>query len=151
MDRFDSAPLPLSPAVREGQFTAADLVFYDVDHSGRSFEALVFLNSPQASVETPLELNSGFAGSFVILGHGGCFGDEGHCDVPANSKDPFDSRPLHPLTPQTKLVDVSVALQDAAKTGDHLSVTVLAVVPGVERPELKDVLYFSAMRLLAYD
>jgi hypothetical protein len=151
MERFDPDPLPLSPAIREGKFGSADLVFYEVDHSGPSFEARVFLNAPEAGIETPLELDAGFAGSFVIFGHGGCFGDEGHCEVPAKTKDPFDSRPLHPLTPQTKMVDVGDALQRARQDDKLLTVTVLAAVPGVERAELKDVLFFSSMRLLAYD
>jgi hypothetical protein len=151
MERFHSDPIPLSPTVRAGEFSAADLVFYDVDHSGSSYEALVFLNAPEADLDTPLELESGFAGSFVIFGHGGCFGGEGHCEVPSTHKDPFDNRPLHPLTPQTKLVDVGEALQRVRGDADHLSVTVLAVVPGEEGPELRDLLFFSAMRFLAYD
>lgn len=152
MDRYDTdQPLPLSPTVLEGQFSAADLVFYDVDHSGPSFEALVFLNRPEADLQTPLDLDAGFAGSFVIFGHGGCFGDEGHCDVPTFYKDPFDDRPLHSLTPHTKLVDVSEALKRIGKGPDHLHVTVLAMVPGEEGPQLSDSLFFSAMRLLTYD
>lgn len=152
MQRFDSDPrLPLSPTVHTGEFSGAELVFYDVDHSGPSFEALVFLNSPDVDVQTPLELEAGFAGSFVIFGHGGCFGDEGHCEVPTFHKDPFDSRPLHPLTPHTKLVDITAALKRYAAAEDHLLITVLAVVPGDPGPELSDSLFFSAVRLLAYD
>jgi tyrosinase len=151
MDRYDSDPLPLSSAVLEGQFSRADLVFYDVDHSGSSFKALVFLNASDAGIETPLDPDSGYAGSFVIFGHGGCFGEEGHCDVPTFHKDPFDNRPLHPLTPQTKLVDVSEALQRARQHDKYLTVTVLPIVPGPDAPEQRDLLSFSSMRLLAYD
>lgn len=150
MDRFEASPLPLSPAVLEGEFDAADLVFYDVDHSGPSFRALVFFNVADASLDTPLELDAGYAGSFVVFGHGGCFGEAGHCHVPPGHKDPFDSRPLHPLTPQTQLVDVSDALQVARGQGEYLSVTVLPIVPGPEAAEQRDVLEFSAMRLLTY-
>jgi hypothetical protein len=152
VDRYVSdPPLPLSPAVAAGEFTNAQLIFYDVDHSGPSFEAFVFLNAPQAGVGTPLEEEAGFAGSFVIFGHGGCVGDEGHCDVPDGPKDPFDSRPLHPLTPQTKMVDVSGPLKRASAAGDRLTVTVLPMLPGDEGAELADVLFFSAMRLVAFD
>lgn len=151
MERFDSAPLPLSPSVREGEFSAADLIFYGVDHSGPSFKAAVFLNMADVGLETPLDLEAGFAGSFTILGHGGCFGDEGHCHVPAEPKDPFDSRPLHPLTPLTKMVNVSDGLKRVATDSEHLSVTVLPIVPGPEGAELRDVLFFSSMRLVAYD
>lgn len=152
MDRYRSEPpIPLSPAVVAGEFSAAELIFYEVDHSGPSFEAFVFLNAPDAGVETPLEVDAGFAGSFVIFGHGGCVGDEGHCDVPEEPKDPFDSRPLHPLTRQTKIVDITAALRQAQRGEDGLMVTVLPMVPGEEGAELADVLFFLAMRLVAFD
>jgi hypothetical protein len=152
MERFlTDPPLPLSPTAATGEFSAAQLVFYDVDHSGASYEALVFLNAPEANVGTPLDAEAGFAGSFVIFGHGGCVGGEGHCDSSVRPADPFDNRPLHPLTPQTKLVDVSAALERARAEGDMLTVTVLAVVPGQDAPRLADVLSFSAMRLVAFD
>jgi hypothetical protein len=150
MERYLSDPLPLSPAVMAGEFEAAQLIFYEVEHAGPSFRALVFINAPEADIDTPEEAETGFAGSFVIFGHGGCVGDEGHCDVPAHDKDAFDSRPLHPLTPQTKTVDIGAALKRAHGEGDHLTVTVLALVPGEEQAELADVLAFSAMRMVTY-
>ncbi|HET9197146.1 MAG TPA: hypothetical protein VFN92_02685 [Solirubrobacterales bacterium] len=151
MERFDSDPIPISPAVRAGRFSAADLIFYDVEHAGPSFEALVFLNPPEVEADSPRDPEVGYAGSFVVFGHGGCFGEEGHCDVPKEGKDPFDNRPLHPLTPLTKMVDVTAALTNAAGEGEHLRVSVLPILPGPERPELSDVLFFSSMRLVAYD
>jgi hypothetical protein len=154
MDRFDSAPLPLSPAIAAGEFEAAQLIFYDVDHSGPSFRALAFLNAADIDVETPLSPDAGYAGHFTIFGHGGCVGDEGHCKVPEAQKDPFDKRPLHALTPQTKIVDVTDALKrvcaDERADHEHLQVTVLPVLPGRDRAELGDVLFFSAMRLVGF-
>jgi tyrosinase len=154
MDRFDSSPLPLSPAIGRGEFKAAQLIFYDVDHSGPSFRALAFLNSPEADAGTPLVADSGYAGHFTIFGHGGCVGDEGHCKVPEVQKDPFDKRPLHALTPQTKIVDVTDALQrvcaDEGADHEHLQVTVLPVLPSKEGAKLGDVLFFSAMRLVTF-
>lgn len=151
MERFHSDPLPLSPAIREGLFTSANLIFYGVDHSGPSFKAAVFLNVAEVGLETPLDPEVGYAGSFTILGHGGCFGDEGHCHVPSYEKDPFDSRPLHSLTPLTKMVDVTEALRRVAPDRAQLEVAVLPIVPGIEAAEVDDVLHFSAMRLVAYD
>ena len=155
MDRFDSDPLPLSPAVGAGEFDAAQLIFYDVDHSGPSFQAFAFLNAPEATIETPHEPDAGYAGSFVIFGHGGCVGDEGHCEVPEARKDDFDSRPLHPLTRQTRIVNVTGALkrvfEDEGADREYLQVTVLPVMAGKEGPVLDDVLFFSAMRLVAFD
>jgi len=151
MDRYVSdTPLPLPASVVAGEFDAAELIFYDVDHSGASFEALVFLNSPNADIGAPLDDSAGFAGSFYIFGHGGCVGEEGHCDVPAKPKDPFDDRPLHALTPQTKVVDITDALQHADRSGGQLHLTVLPVVASVEEVQRADVLSFSAVRLVTY-
>jgi hypothetical protein len=155
MDRFDSKPLPLSPSLAAGQFSAAQLIFYDVDHSGPSFEAFAFLNQPGVELGTPLEPDSGYAGSFTIFGHGGCVGDKGHCRVPEYQKDLFDSRPLHPLTAQTTTIDVSAALRrisaDPDADHEHLLVSVLPMVPRKDGPRPSDVLFFSAMRLVAFD
>jgi len=86
----------------------------------------------------------------VVFGHGGCVGGEGHCDYSARPSDAFDNRPLHPLTPQTKLVDIGDALKRVHADGD-LTVTALPVVPGEGGPELADLLTFSAMRLVTFD
>jgi hypothetical protein len=150
MERYDSSAIPLSPGVQAGEFSGGQLIFYDVDHSGQSFEGRVFINSADATIESPREPEHGYAGSFVIFGHGGCSGEEGHCEIPTRSKDAFDSRPLHALTPQTKTVDVGAALERVHADGESIVVTVLAIVPGPEQADLADVLDFSAMRLVTY-
>ena len=43
-------------------------------------------------------------GRFHVFGHGGCFGEIGHCDVQPRRL--FDSRKPHALTPITKTVEV---------------------------------------------
>src|ERR1700680_4988187 len=84
------------------RFTRADIEFQGVDHSGASFEARIFLNQSNADEKTETTAASGYAGAFHIFGHGGCFGDEGHCDVvPRRSYDP---RPAHPLSPARQVV-----------------------------------------------
>ncbi len=50
-------------------------------------------------------------GRFVVFGHGGCLGDEGHCEVPSEPRARTDLRLAHPLTPQTELVTVADALR----------------------------------------
>jgi tyrosinase len=145
VDRFVSDPLEL-PDPR-GEFARADLAFYDVDHSGSSFEARVFLDNPEADVATSRE-DPSYAGAFHIFGHGGCFGDEGHCDVPTGPADPFDLRPPHQLLPQVKLVVVTEAIRELLASGrKEVAVTVVAETPG-ERPN--DVLAFTRIRLLTY-
>lgn len=153
MDRFHAPEVKLSPSVAAGEFTRADLVFYGVEHRGPSFEARVFLNAPEANVDTEPSVENGYAGSFVIFGHGGCFGDTGHCKVPPEPRDPFDKRPPHGMTPLTKLVDITDALKRvraSGATGATVSVTVVPVRPGRQRARQADVLSFTGLRLLAY-
>lgn len=145
VDRFVSAPLELPDPAAD--FTRADLVFYEVDHSGASFEARVFLDNADATVATGRD-DPAYAGAFHIFGHGGCFGDEGHCDVPTGPADAFDLRDPHQLRPQVKLVVVTDAIRrllDAGRT--EVAVTVVAETPGDEG---NDVLAFSRIRLLTY-
>ncbi len=124
MTRFRSRPLDLA-ADRE-EITRADLVFYGVDHAGPSYEARVFLDNPKADADTPRERDSGYAGSFAVFGHGGCFGDEGHCAPDDRFEDEFDLRAEHPLTPQTRSLEITDALKRT--TGAKVRVSVVIVV-----------------------
>jgi tyrosinase len=145
--RFVSEPLEVQPREPDdAAYFRADLVFYDVDHSGPSYEARVFINAPEANLDTPRD-DPHFAGSFCIFGHGGCFGDVGHCDIPTE-RDPFDLRPPHQLIPAHKTVVVTDAFKRLVKPeDDQLTVTVVACVPGADK---HDVLKFERVRLLTY-
>ena len=83
-----------------------DDVFAGVDHSTLSYEVRLFFNNPAATADTARTADEGYAGRFTVFGHGGCYGDEGHCDVPEPSRDPTDLRPPHPLTPLSARPDV---------------------------------------------
>jgi len=148
MKRFSSKPLDL-PADRE-HVVRADLVFYGVDHSGPTYEARIFLDNPKATERTPRDVAKGYAGSFTIFGHGGCFGAEGHCSPQDRHSDEFDRRPPHPLTPQTATVSVTEAL--AAVAGKRTRVTVVAV-PREQRTAAavyEDVAPCESVRLVTY-
>ncbi|SRR6266545_4077841 len=144
------------PIVPADVFARADLEFRGVDHSGPSFEARIFLNNPGAGPETPREASEGYAGSFYVFGHGGCFGEIGHCDIPTGNRGPFDKRPPHPLTPHFKPVIVTDALKRALKTsrGRKLTVTVVSIVPETQVSRVskdKDPLRFESVSLLTYE
>lgn len=124
MRRFQSQPLDL-PEERE-DIVRADLVFYGVDHSGPTYEARIFLDNPRANADTPLDVDKGYAGSYVVFGHGGCFGGDGHCAPQDRNTDEFDRRPPHPLTPQTLTVTITEAL--ARTTGEQVQVQVVTVI-----------------------
>src|SRR6266699_1925400 len=99
MASFTSVPIELTAPPDEEPFYRADVVLYGIDHSGPSFEGRIFIDNPEAGASTPLEAEHGYAGSFYVFGHGGCFGDVGHCDPPPGPVSPFDRRAPHQLTP----------------------------------------------------
>lgn len=144
VERFTSKPIELPSA--EWQFNRADLIFYGVDHSRDSFEAQVFF-APRGVGPEADESHRAYVGSFFIFGHGGCFGDVGHCDVPAE-RDPFDLRPPHQLEPATRILTVTDAIRDLLARGStEAKVTAIARTPGT-RPA--DVLAFETVRLATY-
>ena len=128
----------------------ADLEFIGVDHSGASFEARVFLNKPDADENTATTEANGYAGSFSIFGHGGCFGDVGHCDI-THVQDEFDPRPSHPLEPIKKVVIATDAIKRAAEQSAEISITVVPVLLSwTEQTNLDDVLHFDHINLVTY-
>jgi len=115
--------LPAGPDLP--QLSRADLTFYGLDHSGPSYQVRVFFNNPGAGPGTPPLAGEGFVGTFAVFAHGGCFGEEGHCDV----REPvsvFDRRPPPPLVPTTRTLTVTGAVRDLIQR-EMSSVTVTAV------------------------
>jgi hypothetical protein len=147
MDSYVSPPIKLTSAQAAREFDRADLVFYGVDAGGASFAANVFIDPADTKPDLTPSRTAGYAGFFFILGHGGCFGDVGHCDVP-HERDPFDIGPPHGLTPQTKLVDITDELK--ASSRDAIILTVLPTTRSAGGPLLIDALTFTGLRLLTY-
>lgn len=149
-----SEPLDL-PEIREvDEIGRADLIFYGVDHSGPSFQALVFINNPDASAETERTLDNGFAGAFSVFGHNGCYGDKGHCLPDARFTDEFDVRAPHPLRPLTVTVIATDAVRQSLLDPDvrQIVVTTVAVVPEDEFPKASSSpLRYEYVRLLTYE
>lgn len=144
VDRFTTAPLELPPA--EAPFARADLVFYGLDHSGVSFEARVFMDQRGVGGDADSG-HRAYVGSFFILGHGGCFGDVGHCDIPSQ-RDPFDLRPAHQLEPAVRVLTVTEPLRALLERGvEAAKVTVTAHTEGRAS---NDVLAFETVRLATY-
>ena len=103
----------------------ADLTFYGLDHSGPSYQVRVFFNNPNAGPDTPLIAGEGFVGKFAVFAPGGCFGEEGHCEVrPPVSL--FDRRQPPQLVPIARYLTVTDAIRDLIGR-DERSVTVTAV------------------------
>jgi hypothetical protein len=130
---FTSRPIPVGFASSRHRLTRADLEISGIFHGESSYEGRIFFNNPQATATTPKTARSGYAGSFHIFGHGGCLGDPGHCEVNEHDRDAFDFRYPNPLTPARKRVMVTKALQEAAKRGKTVTVTIVPVVTAANR------------------
>lgn len=148
MERFVSDPFDIAD-LAVAELSRVDLVFYGVDHSGDSYTARVFVNNARATVTTPMTAAAGYAGSFTVLGHGNCYGDDGHCEPRARTTDEFDRRAPHALEPQTKVVVITDALTRVR--GASLTVTVVAVDGRSKRVKASDAMAFEHLRLAAYD
>ena len=145
VDRFTVPSIELA-ALTTAPFARADLIFYDIDHSGHSFEARVFLDDPDADHSAGPDHPS-YAGSWFVFGHGGCFGDVGHCDLPGH-RDGFDLRPAHQLEPAIRVLTVTDSVRALVEQGSReMSVTVVAHTAGRQSNQ---VLTFSTLRLAAY-
>jgi tyrosinase len=96
-------------------FKRADLVFEGVDHARDSYEVRVFLNNKDADEQTARSPETGYAGRFVVFGHGRCFGEQDHCEpalaaAPAQAIDPSGGH-QHPLTPETRILTITEPLR----------------------------------------
>jgi hypothetical protein len=153
MERYSTPEdRPFAVPEWEGQpgFYRADLQFHGVGHRGDSYEGRVFFDAPDATPETPLDLDAGYAGSFYVFGHGPCFGDEGHCDVPPGPIHPFDYRSVHHLAPQMLAVTVTGAVKRVVEAGkSDFGVTVVPTT--VRNEEVGDILHFERLSLVTYD
>ena len=142
---------PLSTECLAANFLRADIIFDGLDHSGASFEARIFINNPDADATTELTAQNRYAGKFHIFGHGGCFGDVGHCEVRGTPR-PYDPRPAHPLTPIRKVVIATDALRKELKRGNKpLTLTIVPVVSsGTDRCDYENVLKFDRVSVVTY-
>lgn len=145
VERYTTDPVELPP--RDRPFERADLIFYGLDHSGPSYEARVFMD-PRAVGKDADSTHRAYAGKFFIFGHGGCFGEVGHCDLPSDP-DPFDLRPSHQLEPATRVLTVTDTVRGLLERGiPAAKVTVLARAEGQASNE---VLAFDTVKLATYD
>ena len=148
---YVSEPIKIDFKKLENPFERADLEFYDVEHAGASFEGRVFLNNENADEATPKTKEYGYADSFYIFSHGGCFGDAGHCEI-RKSRRKYDTRPIHPLTPTFTTVTITNMLKEIAKVTDEIKVTVVPVaLGGTDMCDFKNILKFKKLSLITYD
>jgi len=147
---FTSPPIELEFDLDEHDFYRADIEFYGIDISGPSYEGRVFLNNSDANANTPLDEEHGYVDSYHIFGHGGCFGDEGHCEI--KPRRTYDSRPQHDLTPAYKSLIATNAIKKILKSTNQITITVVPMISrGGRMSDTKDVVYIDRIRISCYE
>lgn len=119
-------PVPSETLVPAADFSSADFEVGGIRHTGSSYEGHVYVNNPDATPETGTDPATGYAGSFSVFGHGGCFGAEGHCDNREAERRRFDNRPLARSIRMKKRVSITEALRDAVRSGPEIQFTIVA-------------------------
>lgn len=149
--KYVSEVLKFEPSIESVNFYRADINFYEIDHTEASYEGRVFINNPHADETTPTTSEHGYAGSFYIFGHGGCFGDIGHCEARPGIR-PYDTRPKSPTTPKDISITVTDVFKKAAKKGNAFTVTVVPIVASTnEELNLKTPLKFKNFDISLYE
>jgi hypothetical protein len=150
-DTYTSKPVEIAFAGPNHRFNSADLEILGVYHGEASYEGRIFFNNPKANAATPRTLDNGYAGSFYVFGHGGCFGDVGHCAINGR-RDEYDLRYSHPLTPINKRITVTSALKYYARSNGKITITVVPIVSAANALcDTKKVFRFQEMRFLTYN
>jgi tyrosinase len=137
-------PVPAAEAVPALDYAKADFEIGGIRHTGSSWEGLVYINNPEADGATGKDAAAGYAGSFTVFGHGGCFGAEGHCDAP-DERRRFDNRLLARAIRMKKRVDVSEPLRAAARAGGEIQFTIVARTTDPEPEGVLDVKRLSVV------
>lgn len=147
--KYTSTGIPVESL--DPSFFRADIVIDGLDHSGMSYEGRVFLNNGTADETTAQTPEYGYAGSFHIFGHGGCFGDDpSHCEVRKTPR-PYDPRPSHALSPAQKVVIATEAVRQALGPGKPVTVTVVPVVRAdTPKGDYESVLKFDKVTIVTY-
>jgi len=149
-NKVTSPPISLYINQEENKFYKAAIELYGVDVTGPSYEGRVFINNPGANENTPTTEESGYVGSYHIFGHNGCYGDEGHCDIP--KRRPYDSRRTRDAAPCYKSVEATQALKKVIQSKNEITVTIVPLaVKGGKNGEPKDVVHIDRIRINCYE
>lgn len=146
---FTSDPLTFNIKELESTFRRADIELYGVDHSGPSYEGRIFLNNTEANEDTPTSLERGYVGSYFVFGHGGCYADEGHCDVKERS--PFDFRPPDPNERYDYHLKITDQIKELGKGTTEFTVTIVPILAGGSIVHDNDVVTLDSISVVTYN
>lgn len=147
--RFKSAMTSVDPVVL-AKHSRAEIRLHKVQYStGGGAFVRVFLNEPDANVDTPTRGNDHFVAQVATFS-GECIGGPGHCDVPPEARRKFDIRPRHRKTPGNFRIDASETIQKLSEQGETAFQVNLVVLDldGTPKP---NALWMDAVSLIFKD
>lgn len=136
----------------EDGFDEAILEFHNVEiPTNGTREIRVFVNLPDANDRTSVSSDH-YAGSLILLGKLGCFGDVGHCDHPA-PREKFDVRPGHHLKPEKHYLEITETMQnsDVANTYPDRTQVSFVILDAEENPVGNEALKMEGLSLVVRD
>lgn len=108
-------------------FERAYLELSGIDTKGATFVGRVFFNNPDANENTPTNAENGYVGSFSVFGHGGCIGQEGHCQARPGTRE-FDYRPKKVTDDGVAQVAITDGLRKVLQEGTDVSFQIVPVI-----------------------
>jgi tyrosinase len=149
LQRFRSADSQVHPQVL-AHHGRAEIRLHAAQQVPRAgFHIRAFLNTPDASVDTPTRDNPHYVG-LASMFTGACIGGPGHCDVPAPRTGRFDLRPRPHKTPTNIRFDATEAIKKLKKLGDT-AFNVNLVVLNTDGTPATDALKIDAVSLTFFD
>jgi len=129
IQKFTSAPAGVRAPVLANH-RRAEVRLHGIQQPLPSFLVRVFLNLPEADVNTSIDNNDHYAGHFSLFGHGPCIGGPGHCDPRPLPRRKFDTRPPHHNEPWNLRMDVTKTVQKLVEKGaTDLQVKLVVISP----------------------
>jgi tyrosinase len=125
--KFRSAKAGVHPHILANH-KRAEVRLHKVQYKVRGgYHIRVFLNLPDANVDTPTRGNDHYVGQFNTF-TGFCVGGPGHCDVPPETRRKHDLRPRHHKTPGHFRIDATETVSKLVAKGEtdlHVNLVVL--------------------------
>ncbi|MEM7130270.1 MAG: tyrosinase family protein [Chloroflexota bacterium] len=143
--RVKTTSLGVQPNVLS-TFSAAEVRLHRVQKARYNGIIRVFLNLPDADVNTPITDNVHYAGQVTTFG-GTCVGGPNHCDVPFPRRQRFDHRQLHHNEPRNFRLDVTKTVEQLRDEQDATDISVHLVVTDLDGTPADGALYFDGLSL----
>lgn len=128
LGKFQSEAFAFTENIKKG-YRKVELRLHQVEQPQYSYALRVFINQPEANLDTPTEGNPHYAGYASFFGHGRCIGGPGHCDPPPNDRRAYDLRVRHHNAPGNIHLDITEAVEKLKNDADSMTITLVLMGP----------------------